>query len=168
MVAAAVVAACVLVGLTFAVWDSLANALLFSVAQVLLVAIAAVDAQTRKIPNELVLALAGLALVPRAVAERSSLAECAIAGAAVFAVALVLAIVSKGGLGMGDVKLAAALGLLLGAAVVWSLLLGTLVGAVAAVVVLRRSGRRAAFAYGPYLALGGALGILLLGPPPLS
>jgi leader peptidase (prepilin peptidase)/N-methyltransferase len=71
---------------------------------------------------------------------------------------------------MGDVKLAAALGFVLGKVVLPALVLGTAVGAAAGLAVIARqgrAGRRATIAYGPYLALGGASAILLFGPPPL-
>jgi leader peptidase (prepilin peptidase) / N-methyltransferase len=168
--AIAFTAAVVLVGLTFVTVHPVANAAVYAVAQVLLVRIAAVDFATRRIPNQLVAALAAIALVARAIAERSSLVESVVAGIAVFAVALLLANLARGGLGMGDVKLAGALGFLLGKAVFVALLFGTVAGAAIAVVILIRqgaAGRRTTLAYGPYLALGGVLAILAFGPPPL-
>ena len=61
-----------------------------------------------------------------------------------------------GGVGMGDVKLAAALGLAspTAAVAVLSPLLTFLFGGVAAVVVLIRRGRRARLAFGPFLLAG--------------
>jgi leader peptidase (prepilin peptidase) / N-methyltransferase len=168
--ALALAAATVLVGLTFVAVHPVANAALYAAVQVLLVTIAAVDLETRRIPNELVGGLAVLALVARAVAERSHLVESVVAGLAVFGVALLLASLARGGLGMGDVKLAGALGLVLGKVVLLALVLGTGLGAIAAVAVLVRrgaAGRRTTIAYGPYLALGAALGIVVFGPPPL-
>jgi leader peptidase (prepilin peptidase)/N-methyltransferase len=162
--------AAVLVGLTFLTVHPLANAALYAAVQMLLVAVAAVDLATRRIPNVLVAGLAAVALVPRAAAERSLLVESLVAGAAVFAVALLLAYLARGGLGMGDVKLAGALGLVLGKVVLLALVVGTLAGAAAAIAILirrGRAGRRATIAYGPYLALGGALAVLLFDPPPL-
>jgi leader peptidase (prepilin peptidase)/N-methyltransferase len=169
--ALALAAATVLVGLTFVAVHPVANAALYAAVQVLLVTIAAVDLETRRIPNELVGGLAVLALVARAVAERSHLVESVVAGLAVFGVALLLASLARGGLGMGDVKLAGALGLVLGKVVLLALALGTAAGAIAAVAVLVRrgsAGRRTTIAYGPYLALGAALGILVFAPPPLA
>jgi leader peptidase (prepilin peptidase) / N-methyltransferase len=168
--AIAFTAAVVLAGLTFVTVHPVANAAVYAVAQVLLVRIAAVDFATRRIPNQLVAALAAIALVSRAIAERPSLVERVVAGIAVFAVALLLANLARGGLGMGDVKLAGALGFLLGKAVFVALLFGTVAGAAIAVVILIRqgaAGRRTTLAYGPYLALGGVLAILAFGPPPL-
>jgi leader peptidase (prepilin peptidase) / N-methyltransferase len=168
--AIAFTAAVVLAGLTFVTVHPVANAAVYAVAQVLLVRIAAVDFATRRIPNQLVAALAAIALVARAIAERSSLVESVVAGIAVFAVALLLANLARGGLGMGDVKLAGALGFLLGKAVFVALLFGTVAGALIALAILIRqgaAGRRTTLAYGPYLALGGVLAILAFGPPPL-
>jgi leader peptidase (prepilin peptidase)/N-methyltransferase len=162
--------AVVFVGLTFLAVNPVANAAFYAVVQVLLVAVATIDLATRRIPNVLVVALAAVALVPRVAAERSVLVESAVVGIAVFAVALLFAILARGGLGMGDVKLAGALGLVLGKVALLALLIGTLGGAVAAIVILIRrgaAGRRTTIAYGPYLALGGMLAVLLFAPPPL-
>jgi leader peptidase (prepilin peptidase)/N-methyltransferase len=159
-----------LVGLTFVAIHPAENAALYAVVQVILVAIAVIDLATRRIPNELVGALAVLALVPRAFSERTVLLESVITGLAVFGVALLLGYLARGGLGMGDVKLAGALGLVLGTVVLPALVLGTAAGAAAGLAVIARRGRagqRAMIAYGPYLALGGASAILLFGPPPL-
>jgi leader peptidase (prepilin peptidase)/N-methyltransferase len=167
---AALIAA-VLVALTFVAVHPVANAALYAVVQVLLVTVAAVDVATRRIPNGLVAALVAVALASRAVAERSFLVESVVAGVGVFAVALLLAYLARGGLGMGDVKLAGAIGFVLGKVVFLALVVGTLGGAAAALAILIRrgaAGRRATIAYGPYLALGAALAVLLFDPPPLA
>jgi prepilin signal peptidase PulO-like enzyme (type II secretory pathway) len=68
-----------------------------------------------------------------------------------------LALLTRGAMGLGDVKLAAATGALVGwPAMVAALLLGILAGGVAALLLLltRRAGRKDYFAYGPYLASG--------------
>jgi leader peptidase (prepilin peptidase) / N-methyltransferase len=169
-VAAALAAGVLLVGLTFVTIHPAENAAIYAVVQVILLAVAVIDLATRRIPNELVGALVVLALVPRALGDRAVIVESIVAGLAVFAVALLLAYMSRGGLGMGDVKLAAALGFVLGKVVLPALVLGTAAGAVAGLAVIAgrgRAGRHATIAYGPYLALGGASAILLFGPPPL-
>jgi leader peptidase (prepilin peptidase)/N-methyltransferase len=160
----------VLAGLTLVVVHPFANALAFALVQALLVAIAFVDMATRRIPNELVAALVALALVARAVSERSFLVESVVAGLAVLGCFLLLGSLARGGLGMGDVKLAAALGFVLGKAVLLALVIGTGAGALVALgIILRRgaAGRREAIAYGPYLALGGSIAIVLFAVPPL-
>ena len=166
----ALIIAVVLVGLSFAVLHPAANAAAYAVVQVLLVAIAVVDLEQRRIPNVLVVGIAAVALVCRALAERGYLVESIVAGLAVFVCFLALASLARGGLGMGDVKLAAALGFVLGKVVLVALVLGTAAGAVGGLVVIARqgsTGRRTTIAYGPYLALGGALAILLFDVPPL-
>ena len=69
---------------------------------------------------------------------------------------LLLAIMSKGALGGGDVKLIAALGLWLGAEKLISVvLIGTVVGGLAAVIMIltKQKDRSSYLAYGPYFAL---------------
>jgi leader peptidase (prepilin peptidase) / N-methyltransferase len=168
--AAALAAGAVLVGLTFVTIHPAENAALYAVVQILLVAVAAIDLATRRVPNELIGALVVLALVPRALGDRGVVLESVVAGLVVFGIALLLAYAARGGLGMGDVKLAAALGFVLGKVVLPALLLGTAAGAAAGLAVIARrgrAGRHVTIAYGPYLALGGASAILLFGPPPL-
>ena len=65
---------------------------------------------------------------------------------------------------MGDVKLAAFLGAWLGRDVAVALFIGSLLGAVAAVVVVARAGKgdgRSTLPYGPFLAVGGVVGLFL-------
>lgn len=124
----------------------------------LLVTISLVDFQVRRIPNALVLALVLWALVqalwlgqPAPVAAGLGLL---VGGGLYFLIALA----GRGAMGAGDVKLAAALGGVLGYPLVLSgLFCGILAAGVGALVLLatRRAGRKDTMAYGPYLALGG-------------
>jgi leader peptidase (prepilin peptidase)/N-methyltransferase len=141
----------------------------WAAAQLLLCFLAVFDVATRRVPNRVTLPAAAAALILRAVLAPSSLVEAVAAGATAFAVFLVIAVLTRGGLGMGDVKLAGLLGLLLGRAVLPALLIGVILGGVAsaAVFVMRRNGRGRTIAYAPYLCLGGSVAILALGPPPL-
>jgi prepilin signal peptidase PulO-like enzyme (type II secretory pathway) len=141
----------------------------WSLAQLLLVFIACFDFVTRRIPNRVTLPAMAAVVVFRAVFALGSVPEALIAGAAGFAAFLLLVIVTRGGFGMGDVKLVGLLGLLLGEALLPALLLGIVAGGVASAVaaVASSEGRRKAIAYGPYLCLGAALGILAFSPPPL-
>ena len=158
-----------LAAVTFVHLGANANAAAWACVQVVLVALTAIDVATRRLPNVITLPTAAAALVLRALFERSELAQVAIAGAAAFAVFYVLAVVLRGGIGMGDVKLAAMLGCLLGAKVVPALAAGILFGGVwaFALIAARRVTLRSSIAYGPFLALGGALAILFTNPPPL-
>lgn len=145
------------------------DAVAWVAAQLVLVLVATVDHATRRIPNAVTVPAAALAVVARSLFEPGSLAETLVAGGACFAVFFVLALVGRGALGMGDVKLVGMLGLLLGRAVVPALVVGTIGGAVAAAAIaLRtRTGRDATIAYGPYLCLGAAVAILAFDPPSL-
>jgi leader peptidase (prepilin peptidase) / N-methyltransferase len=78
---------------------------------------------------------------------------------------LLAAVLYPRGMGMGDVKLAALLGLYLGRAVgpalFVALILGVLVGAA---IIARKgavAGRKTAVPFGPFLALGGIFGFFV-------
>jgi leader peptidase (prepilin peptidase) / N-methyltransferase len=133
-----------------------------------LVPIALIDLDHRIIPNKITLPAAiaavaiGLALKPAGVAEQL------IAGAAAGGFLLVFALAYPRGMGMGDVKLAAVLGLFLGRNVAVALLTGVLAGVLVGSVIMARlgvsQGRKTAVPFGPFLALG-AVVALLAGPP---
>jgi leader peptidase (prepilin peptidase)/N-methyltransferase len=66
-------------------------------------------------------------------------------------------------MGLGDVKLAATMGLFLGRAVAPALLAALLMASLVGLVLLARHGSRArkmAIPFGPFLALGGVVGLL--------
>ena len=95
-----------------------------------------------------------LAIIGAAYAwQNSILAEnflAALVGGGIFAL---FAVLSKGSLGGGDVKLIAALGLWLGATKLFNaVLVGTIAGGVAAVamILFEKKTRKSYFAYGPY------------------
>lgn len=96
----------------------------------------------------------------------------ALVGAAVaFVVLLVAHLVSPRGMGFGDVKLAALLGLAVGwqastgiealVLVLWMLLIGFGVGSLAGVVLWIVRRRNQPFPFGPFLALGTVVAVLL-------
>jgi leader peptidase (prepilin peptidase)/N-methyltransferase len=145
------------------------NGLGWGAVQLLLGFIAAWDVKTRRILNAVVLPAALIVVAVRAAAVPSALLESLVAGTLALIAFFFLALILRGGLGMGDVKLAGLLGLLLGRAAVGALFAGCVAGGVAAVLLLvsGRAGRKSTFAYGPYLALGGALWVLFGAPPRL-
>ncbi|HSN74857.1 MAG TPA: A24 family peptidase [Anaerolineae bacterium] len=123
----------------------------------LLLCVTLVDLRVRRIPNELVLALLAWAVVqmlwPGQPDWRGAVAGLAVAGILFY----LLALIGRGVVGLGDVKLEAALGALLGyPAVLAAMAVGIIAGGLTAAVLLltHRAGRKDAFAYGPYLALG--------------
>ncbi len=98
------------------------------------------------------------------------LAERLLAAAAGGAAFFLLAVVTRGGIGGGDVKLIAALGLWLGPdRLLTAATGGFLAGGLAALVLLltKQKRRGSFFAYGPYFALA-ALWLLLTGGIPAS
>jgi leader peptidase (prepilin peptidase)/N-methyltransferase len=141
----------------------------WSGAQLLLGFIAGWDILTRRILNLVLLPASVVIIAVRVVFAPGALVESLVAGAVALTVFLALALASRDGIGMGDVKLAGFLGLLLGRAVLGALIAGCVAGGIAAVLLLatRSAERRSTFAYGPYLALGGALWIVLGDSPSL-
>ncbi|MDO8185059.1 prepilin peptidase [Conexibacter sp. JD483] len=117
-----------------------------------------IDLDRRLIPNRLTAAgaLAATALLLATAPAQLPAALAWAAGAGGFL--LLPALIRPDGMGMGDVKLAAVLGLLLGSAVVAALLIALLTATLAGGVVLLRSGtsaaRTATLPLGPFLALG--------------
>jgi leader peptidase (prepilin peptidase)/N-methyltransferase len=132
-----------------------------------LVAITRIDLEHQIIPNRIVGPLAVVALALTAVFEPHLLPERLIAGAAAGAFLLAAALAYPGGMGMGDVKLPAVMGLVLGSAVAPALLVALLAGTAAGIGVMARhgikEGRSTKIPFGPFLALGGIVG-LFAGP----
>lgn len=126
----------------------------------LLLTISLVDFQVRRIPNVLVLLLLLWAPVQVVWLGWPTFAAAGLGllvGGGVF---LVLALVQRGAMGAGDVKLMVAVGAMLGYPAIWvGIFAGVLAGGVAALFLLvtRRAKRKDPMAYGPYLALGGWL-----------
>jgi leader peptidase (prepilin peptidase)/N-methyltransferase len=131
-----------------------------------------VDARHRLLPDRVVLPALGagvilLAGAAAATGDWSALLRAVTAAAVLFVVFLALALASPGGLGMGDVKLAALLGLHLGwlgwDAVLLGALAGFVVQAAVALVLLaaRRVGRGDALPFGPAMIVGAALAMSL-------
>lgn len=134
---------------------------------IVLVPVALIDLDHRIIPNRIT-GPAALAAVAIGLAIRpSGVPEQLIAGAAAAGFLLVFVLLYPRGMGMGDVKLAGVLGLFLGRSVGVAILVALLSGSLAGVAVMARlgveKGRRTAVPFGPFLALGGFVA-LLVGP----
>jgi leader peptidase (prepilin peptidase) / N-methyltransferase len=141
-----------------------AAGLALSVALILLLVPAAlIDLEHRIIPNSLnaaggLAALAlGLALDPSGEPERL------IAATSAGGLLLLAALAYPGGMGMGDVKLAAVMGLFLGRAVAAAVMVALLAGVLAGGLIIARNGARAgrktAVPFGPFLAVGGLVAV---------
>lgn len=129
---------------------------------VLLVTITLTDLDLRVIPNRLLLpgAVAGLAIA--AATHLDGVPERLIAAAAAGGFLLLVALAYPRGMGMGDVKLVAVMGLYLGRAVAPAVLIGFAAGAAVGLALIARRGaaaRKQAVPFGPFLALGGVIGL---------
>ncbi|MER5890418.1 A24 family peptidase [Streptomyces sp. NPDC001941] len=136
------------------------------------VLLAAVDLTVHRLPDQLTLPLAGgaavllggAALLPGAA---GSWWTALLGGLALGAAYFVLFLINPNGMGFGDVKLALPLGVALGW-YGWEVLFvgafaGFLFGAVYGVglMLLRRASRKSAIPFGPFMAAGAFLGLLL-------
>jgi leader peptidase (prepilin peptidase) / N-methyltransferase len=124
-----------------------------------LVPITLIDLEHRLIPNRITAPAAVAALVAIVALDTGFLVEALVAAGAAGGFFLLAAIASPRGMGMGDVKLVAMLGLYLGRAVGPAILLALVVGVVVGMAIIARkgatAGRKTAVPFGPFLALGG-------------
>ena len=127
-----------------------------------LTVLAAIDLEVRLLPNRIVFPACLGAIAWQAILFPDRLVECLIAGVGAALVFLLPSLIQPGAIGMGDVKVAAFLGIVLGADVIAALLVGSLLSAPVALVLLAKGygARRAALPFGPFLALGAAVALL--------
>jgi len=128
-----------------------------------LIALAGIDLDHKLLPNKIVYPLAAWGVIGTLIAERSDLLEHLIAGAGAFLFLFAAVVAYPRGMGMGDVKLAGAMGLYLGVAVIPALLVAFLSGSIVGLAILAREGvsaRKKAIPFGVFLALGGLVGVL--------
>jgi prepilin signal peptidase PulO-like enzyme (type II secretory pathway) len=128
-----------------------------------LVVLSAIDLQTRLLPNKILLPATAVVFVAQAVFHPDRLLECVIAAVVAAAITFAPALLNPAAMGMGDVKLAFFLGVLLGLHAIPALMLGFLATApvLAVMFVLRgKEARRTAIPLGPFLALGAAIVML--------
>ena len=145
-------------------WDEPVEVALGLVLVTTLVAITLTDLELRLIPNRILLpaAVTGVAIV--AIGDPGSLPERVIAGVAAGGLLFAAALAYPRGMGLGDVKLAALMGFFLGRnvapAIFFALLTGSLVG-LGLIASRGRAARKQAIPFGPFLALGGVVGLLV-------
>jgi leader peptidase (prepilin peptidase)/N-methyltransferase len=152
----------------------LATAAVMALFFAVMVTLAVIDLDLRIIPNRIVLpaipvfaALIGLAVL---IGDPLSLAQAGLGMLAFGGGLLVVALVVPGGMGMGDVKLAALIGLVLGAlgmdhvavAAAAAILAGGVGGILA--MLFMGAGRKSAIPFGPYLALGAVASAFVANP----
>jgi leader peptidase (prepilin peptidase) / N-methyltransferase len=129
----------------------------------MLAAITLTDIEGQIIPNSVLLVGAATGLLMVAATDPSSLPERLIAALAAGGLLLAIGLAYPRGMGMGDVKLAAVMGLYLGSAVAPALVVGVLSGAVVGLGLMAARGsgaRKLKVPFGPFLALGGVVALL--------
>jgi leader peptidase (prepilin peptidase) / N-methyltransferase len=144
-------------------WDDPGEVALGLVFVTVLMAVTLTDLERRIVPNKILLVGSVLAVAIAAVADPGSLAERAIAAAAAGGLLFLAALAYPRGMGLGDVKLAATMGLFLGRNVAPAILVGLLAGALVGLAMIAREGaaaRKRAIPFAPFLALGGVVGLL--------
>jgi leader peptidase (prepilin peptidase)/N-methyltransferase len=141
--------------------DDVAQMVLGLVLVTFLVPIAVIDLDVQRIPNALTGPAAILAVALGALLDPGHLPEQLAAGFGALLFFYLPALIHKKGMGMGDVKLVAVLGLYLGRAVAPAIFIALILGVVvgAGVVAMKgvSDGRRAKIPFGPFLAVGGLI-----------
>jgi leader peptidase (prepilin peptidase) / N-methyltransferase len=127
-----------------------------------LVAVSATDVEHRIIPNRIVVPAAAVLLAANTALHPSPVWAIGALGASGFLFAAALA--HPKGMGMGDVKLALAMGAALGKTVSVALMVGMVAAIVPAVILLARHGkaaRKMRIPFGPFLALGSIVALFV-------
>jgi leader peptidase (prepilin peptidase)/N-methyltransferase len=159
------VLALVLVAASLAIHHTNEQRLLGACLGVVLVIASAQDLRRRKIPNWLTGPAALWGLVLGALMHPSGVPEQAFAGLAAGGFMFLFAVIYPKGLGMGDAKLALVMGIYLSDSVAVAMLVGLIVAALAGLAVIGdrgvAAGRKVKIPLGPFLAIGGAVAILV-------
>jgi leader peptidase (prepilin peptidase) / N-methyltransferase len=142
-------------------WEALA----VSIVAAALIAQSVIDLRTHRLPREITYPalLAVVVVLGLAALDRSTVGRLvgAVVGAVIFTLSLgAIRVISRGGMGDGDVRLAPLLGIILGwwgyslvpVAIVVASAAGAAVGSI--LIVTGRAGRHTAVPFGPFLAAG--------------
>ncbi len=145
--------------------DSLAAVLLGITLVCTVVPLALIDLDHHLIPNPITATAAVAAVGLGCALDLPGEPERLIAGAAAGGLFLIAALCYPRGMGMGDVKLAAVLGLLLGREVAPAVFVALIAAVVVGVAVIARAApsqrRTVGVPFGPFLALGGLAGLFV-------
>jgi leader peptidase (prepilin peptidase) / N-methyltransferase len=146
----------------------MAGAVLDASLLALLVLVTVTDIRARLVPDGALIAAALVALPLAVVSDPGGLPERLGWALGTGAFLLAVALARPSGMGLGDVKLGAVLGLFLGRSVVEALLIAFALGSLAGLALIARHGWRArsrTIPFAPFLALG-ALAATALWPGP--
>ncbi|WP_449240723.1 prepilin peptidase [Desulfoscipio gibsoniae] len=137
-------------------WQTVSMWVFFAV----LITVSLIDYRYKIIPDEIIIAGCVLGLPLVFLSGSGKLAGGLISFFAAGLLFLSIALLSKGGMGGGDIKLSALIGLYLGwPNIIVALFISFLFGGIAgiALIALGRKGRKDAVPFGPYLAIGGVV-----------
>lgn len=121
------------------------------------------DLEQRIIPDKVLIAGTVLCLAIALPTDPAGVPERLIAAVGAGGLFFGVALAYPAGMGLGDVKLAATMGLFLGRAVGPAILVALLAASLVGVALIARHGsqaRKMAIPFGPFLALGGIVGLL--------
>jgi leader peptidase (prepilin peptidase)/N-methyltransferase len=122
------------------------------------------DLERRIIPNKVLIAGAVLCLAIAIPTDPGGVPERLIAAAIGGGIFFLVVLAQPRGMGLGDVKLVATMGLFLGRALGPAILVGLLAGSVIGLALIASRGaeaRKMTIPFGPFLALGGVVGLLV-------
>lgn len=141
---------------------------------IVLLTVTVIDLQRQIIPNAIIIPTTAVAGVLAVSGEftgpkllpligTASVIEAVIGFIGGGGLLLLIALLWKGGMGGGDIKLAAFMGIFLGRYVIMALFIGFLVGAVAGVISIAmfQKSRRDLLPFGPFLSLGAVVTLFL-------
>jgi leader peptidase (prepilin peptidase)/N-methyltransferase len=131
-----------------------------------MIALGGIDLDHKLLPNRIVYPMALWGLAATLLVDRHDVVEHLVAGAGGFLFLFVALVAHPRGMGMGDVKLAGAMGLYLGLSVVPAMFIAFVTGSIVGLGIIAREGaqaRKKAVPFGVFLAIGGLAG-LLAGP----
>src|SRR4051794_23984030 len=132
-----------------------------------LIAVAAIDLDLHIIPNKIIYPTAAWGVISALLIRIDDLPKLIAWGVGAGVFFLIAAIAYPAGMGMGDVRLAALMGLYLGNSVMPALLIAFLSGTAVGIGIMVRhgvaDGRKMGVPFGPFLAFGGIVA-LMVGP----
>lgn len=134
------------------------------------IALFLIDVAVHRLPDALTIPAVyvittGLAVTAALAGDGDALVRAVLAGAGTYLFYIALAVAYPGGMGGGDAKLSASLGLILGWAGWGAVIIGTFASfvlaglAVLALASVRRVGRKSRVAFGPWMILGCVVGL---------
>jgi leader peptidase (prepilin peptidase) / N-methyltransferase len=147
---------------TVAFWDEPWEIALGLVFVSTLVVVTLTDLELKLIPNKILLVASILGAVIVLIGDPGSMPERLAAAAGAGGLLFAAALAYPKGMGLGDVKLAAVMGLFLGRNIAPALMIALLAGALVGLALMAREGaaaRKRGIPFGPFLALGGVVAL---------